>query len=147
MNLKQTLFVMNYTEGEGKGNATKAAKMASYSEKTAYSIGQRLLKNVEIAKAISNAIEVLKTAWKDRISKVLARLQREIDSTTSVSQLCLLVNAQKGYMDMQAKNEGQYAEDNAQKAEQVKLDKAETLECRRIANIINLDEARKGKAG
>lgn len=33
-------------------NATSAAKRAGYSEKTAYSIGQRLLKNVEIQEAI-----------------------------------------------------------------------------------------------
>ena len=33
-------------------NATAAAKRAGYSEKTAYSIGQRLLKNVEIKAAI-----------------------------------------------------------------------------------------------
>jgi len=36
-------------------NATQAAIRAGYSEKTAYSMGQRLLKNVEVAKAISEA--------------------------------------------------------------------------------------------
>lgn len=34
-------------------NATKAAKRSGYSKKTAYSQGQRLLKNVEIQKAIA----------------------------------------------------------------------------------------------
>jgi len=38
--------------GQAKGNATLAAKIAEYSDKTAYSQGQRLLKNVEIRKAI-----------------------------------------------------------------------------------------------
>lgn len=33
-------------------NATKAAKLAGYSEKTAYSQGQRLLKNVEVKRRI-----------------------------------------------------------------------------------------------
>ena len=37
-------------------NATKAAIRAGYSEKTAYSQGQRLLKNVEVADAIQKAL-------------------------------------------------------------------------------------------
>lgn len=44
---KQQRFVDAYD-----GNATKAAIAAGYSEKTAYSAGQRLLKNVEIQTAI-----------------------------------------------------------------------------------------------
>lgn len=43
---KQQLFVDDYLI---HFNATKAAKNAGYSEKTAYSQGQRLLKNVEIS--------------------------------------------------------------------------------------------------
>ena len=38
-------------------NATKAAKRCGYSRKTAYSQGQRLLKNVEIQKAIREGME------------------------------------------------------------------------------------------
>jgi phage terminase small subunit len=40
-------------------NATRAAKAAHYSEKTAYSQGQRLLKNVEIQEAIKARIAEL----------------------------------------------------------------------------------------
>ena len=47
MTVKQRAFVENYS-----GNATAAAIAAGYSPKTAYSMGQRLLKNVEISKAI-----------------------------------------------------------------------------------------------
>lgn len=36
-------------------NATQAAIRAGYSEKTAYSMGQRLLKNVEVAETLSGA--------------------------------------------------------------------------------------------
>lgn len=36
-------------------NATKAAIRAGYSERTAYSVGQRLLKNVEIQRAVAAA--------------------------------------------------------------------------------------------
>ncbi len=38
-------------------NATQAAIRTGYSEKTAYSQGQRLLKNVEVAAVVSEAIE------------------------------------------------------------------------------------------
>ena len=38
-------------------NATAAAKRAGYSNKTAYSQGQRLLKNAEIREAINNALK------------------------------------------------------------------------------------------
>ena len=47
LSTQQKKFVQAYM-----GNATEAAKIAGYSEKTAYSQGQRLLKKVEIKKAI-----------------------------------------------------------------------------------------------
>lgn len=50
MNPRQTKFVQEYLKDP---NATQAAIKAGYSKKTAYSIGQRLLKNVEIASALS----------------------------------------------------------------------------------------------
>ena len=46
---KQTIFISEYLSDM---NATRAAKAAGYSEKTAYSHGQRLLKNVEVQKVI-----------------------------------------------------------------------------------------------
>lgn len=47
---KQQRFVAEYLVDL---NATQAAIRAGYSQKTAYSQGQRLLKNVEVAKAVS----------------------------------------------------------------------------------------------
>ena len=47
---KQAQFCAEYTKDF---NATQAAIRAGYSEKTAYSIGQRLLKNVEIQQAMN----------------------------------------------------------------------------------------------
>ena len=44
---KQSAFIDAYT-----GNATEAARMAGYSQATAYSQGQRLLKNPDVAAAI-----------------------------------------------------------------------------------------------
>lgn len=49
MTNRQLLFVEEYLKC---ANATEAAKKAGYSKKTAYSIGQRLLKNVEVADRI-----------------------------------------------------------------------------------------------
>lgn len=50
MNVRQQKFCDYYLQS---GNATEAAIKAGYSKKTAYSIGQRLLKNVEIEKYLS----------------------------------------------------------------------------------------------
>lgn len=50
LNHRQSTFVAEYLLS---GNATLAAKKAGYSEGTAYSQGQRLLKNVVIMEALS----------------------------------------------------------------------------------------------
>ena len=49
---KQAQFVAEYLIDL---NATQAAIRSGYSEKTAYSMGQRLLKNVEVAEAVAKA--------------------------------------------------------------------------------------------
>ena len=43
-------------------NATQAASRAGYSKKTAYSMGQRLLKNDEIKTAITNTLREIRKA-------------------------------------------------------------------------------------
>ncbi len=54
LSTKQQLFVDEYLIDM---NATEAAKRAGYSEKTAYSQGQRLLKHVEIKKVFQKHME------------------------------------------------------------------------------------------
>lgn len=54
LNLKHQRFVAEYLVDK---NATQAALRAGYSAKTAYSQGQRLLKNVEVAEVISSKAE------------------------------------------------------------------------------------------
>lgn len=49
MNHKRKTFIAEYLIS---GNATEAAKRAGYSARTAYSTGQRLLKNVEVMQEI-----------------------------------------------------------------------------------------------
>ena len=53
LNDRQQLFVTEYVKDM---NATKAAERAGYSKRTAYSQGQRLLKNVEIKKAVDELL-------------------------------------------------------------------------------------------
>lgn len=62
MNVRQQKFCDYYLQS---GNATEAAMKAGYSKKTAYSIGQRLLKNVETKNYID---EYRETARKSRIA-------------------------------------------------------------------------------
>ena len=55
---KQQRFVSEYLKD---CNATQAALRAGYSEKSAYSIGQRLLKKVEVKLAVEEEMERLRT--------------------------------------------------------------------------------------
>ncbi|WP_299316788.1 terminase small subunit [uncultured Halomonas sp.] len=72
---KKARFVEEYLKDL---NATQAAIRAEYSEKTAYSQGQRLLKNVEIQKAIEAASKARSERTRIDSDYVLHRLA-EID--------------------------------------------------------------------
>ena len=97
---KQELFCQEYLVDL---NATKAAERAKYSKKTAYSQGQRLLKNVEIQKRIAELKEKREERTKvtqDRVVKELALLgfsdlsnYIDIDSDTGAIRA-------KGFEDM-----------------------------------------------
>lgn len=65
---KQQVFVTEYLSNGF--NATRAAIEAGYSEKTAYSMGARLLKKVEVKEAVQEALE----AYAMSTHEVLARL-------------------------------------------------------------------------
>ena len=137
LNYRQSLYVTYFTSDEEcKGNAYKSAIKAGYTKRTSQRAPEQLSRNIKIKKAIESSLKDLKVLWKDRLLKVITRLQTELDKTTSISSLCLLVNAQKGYMDMQAKNEGQYGLDNAQQAEKLQLDERQLVEARRIALVL-----------
>ena len=68
---KQKRFVAEYLVDL---NATQAAIRAGYSEKTAYSQGQRLLKNVEIRTAVHNASKNRESRTEITQDKVLNEL-------------------------------------------------------------------------
>lgn len=73
LNEKQNRFVQEYLIDL---NATAAAKRAGYSEKTAYSQGQRLLKNVEVQAALQDAVALREKRTSITQDKVLTELAR-----------------------------------------------------------------------
>ena len=74
MTEKMNMFVIEYLKD---WNATQAAIRAGYSQKTAYSQGQRLLKDVEISKEIEKAKkEIIGDSTQDIIENV--RFWREM---------------------------------------------------------------------
>ena len=91
---KQKSFVDNYLSNGF--NATRAAISAGYSKKTAYSIGERLLKNVEIKFAIDarlKEIESKQICKAEELLKFLSSVVRgEISDNVSVQ-----VGTGKGY--------------------------------------------------
>lgn len=77
LSLKQQKFCEYYVE---LGNATEAAKKAGYSEKTAYSQGQRMLKNVETRNFIDSLIKRYKsdkTASAEEVLEFFAAVMRD----------------------------------------------------------------------
>lgn len=80
LNPKQARFVAEYLVDS---NATQAAIRAGYSAKTAYSQGQRLLKNVEISAAVA-----------DKASKHLAKLDKTADDVLAEISKLAFANMQ-----------------------------------------------------
>lgn len=77
LTIKQQLFVDEYLRDL---NATQAAIRAGYSEKTAYSQGQRMLKNVETEKAIQGAMNKRSEKLQISAEYVLNKLKDITDS-------------------------------------------------------------------
>ena len=74
LNTRQKRFVEHYG---ATGNATQAARLAGYSSKTARQIGQRVLTNVDVARAIQEH-------EKERRSAAIADRQERLSFLTSV---------------------------------------------------------------
>nr|DAZ26021.1 MAG TPA: Terminase small subunit [Caudoviricetes sp.] len=83
-------------------NATQAAIRAGYSERTAYSSGQRLLKNVEVQDYINKILhekEDALIAKQDEVLKTLTRIMRREELETVV----VTVKKRKSYYDERGK--------------------------------------------
>ncbi len=78
MSPKQQRFAEEYVVDH---NATQAAIRAGYSPKTAYSQGQRLLKNVEVAEAV----RAKEARLSRKIEVTVASLTEELDPTSTVT--------------------------------------------------------------
>nr|DAF34210.1 MAG TPA: Terminase small subunit [Caudoviricetes sp.] len=92
MNERQKHFADEYIISK---NATQSAIIAGYSEKTAYSIGQRLLKNVEISEYIKKRTEELFDERSMTIAEALA-----------ISASIARGDVQKGYSKSTVKKDG-----------------------------------------
>lgn len=73
---KKLMFAQEYLIDQ---NATQAAKRTGYSEKTAYSQGQRLLKDVEVREYIQKAQEKRVERTERSADEVIARLWKMHD--------------------------------------------------------------------
>lgn len=78
MTAKQETFIREYLIDF---NSTQAAIRAGYSPKTAYSIGQRLLKNVEVSQAISQAMAEREQRTEITSDFVLTHLREIVERT------------------------------------------------------------------
>ena len=102
MNEKQRTFVAEYLKDL---NATQAAIRAGYSVKTAYSHGQRLLKDVEIEAAIAEAQAkraqecAVDAAWVLREAMSTYQAARDLDKLSEAVSALKLVGT---HVDIQA---------------------------------------------
>ena len=78
MTRKQQLFVLEYLRDF---NATRSALEAGYSKKTAYSIGNELLKNPEIQQAINTAMKQREQRTEITQDYVISNLQTIVERT------------------------------------------------------------------
>ena len=76
MTHKQQLFILEYLKDF---NATRSALEAGYSKKTAYSIGNELLKNPEIQEAIASAMKQREKRTEITQDYVISNLQEIVE--------------------------------------------------------------------
>lgn len=91
---KRQLFVNYYIQLNG--NATQAAIKAGYSPKTAYSIGERLLRNIKVQAALASRtaqLENEQTATTQEVLEYLASVMRG----EAVEEVVVNVGTGKGY--------------------------------------------------
>ncbi len=108
MTPKQKRFIEAY-----QGNATTAAQQAGYSEKTAYAIGQKLLKNAEIQKAIQEREQ-------ERLSVVIAsREERQSFWSETMRNPAEKMSDRIRASELLGKSEGDFLERMQAQVEQV----------------------------
>ena len=101
MNHKRKIFVSEYVKS---GNATEAAKNAGYSVHSAYSAGQRLLKNVEV-------LNEIKRVQNDAIQKAEITVSEVVLLTKDIAVSGKSESNRLRALDMLLKYLGAYADD------------------------------------
>lgn len=101
MNYRRSKFIPEYLLS---GNATEAAIKAGYSKKTAYSQGQRLLKNDEIMKEIIESKEKLQAETELKLIEVVNQIKvlafEGETEAIKLKALDMLMKHLGGYMDI-----------------------------------------------
>ena len=150
INLRLNKAIKYYCEGETKNNWYASMVRAEYKERYAYGRGHELFEKVWVQEAIKQRQEAIEKAEKITIESVNADFEYAKDQCKLLRNDTVVLADRTNYVricENQAKHVGFYKEDNLQRAEQTKLDEAYTEEAHRIANILNIEDARKGKAG
>ncbi len=142
MNENRQIFVNTYqTNGY---NATQAYKVAYPKCKSGHKqAGQRLLTFVDIKEAIDKAKKDLQEWLKGGCELCDKLFEEQYQASVLAKDRTNAIRC----VENKAKNVGYNALDNAQKAEEAKLDQKVAKEAGRIANILNLEAARQGKVG
>ena len=100
MTHRQELFIQEYIK---TGNATHSAITAGYSKKTAYSIGQRLLKNVDIKEAIRLSKNIA-------INNIMMAKERQEFLTSLILNNDVKVSDKLKAVDLLNKMDGEYTQ-------------------------------------
>ncbi len=101
MTHRQRIFITEYIKS---GNATDSAKKAGYSERSAYSVGQRMLKNVEIK-------EEIEKIQKEALEKAEITITEVLNLITDIARNGKSENNKLKAMDMLMKYFGAYSDD------------------------------------
>lgn len=100
MNLRRSLFISEYLLC---GNATESAIKAGYSKRTAYSQGQRLLKNDEIMNQVIRGQERVQEEAEVKLKEVVLQIKKLAYSgeteTIRLKALDMLMKHLGGYAD------------------------------------------------
>lgn len=99
---KQKIFCSEYISNGW--NATQGAIKAGYSEDTAYSQGQRLLKKVEIAKYLDEYMDSLLGSRKGLIVDTIKEIKKyAFMSDSDMEELGVRPSDKKGYLELLGK--------------------------------------------
>ena len=132
LNYRQSLFVEHYTKIlECKGNATQSAIKAGYKQRTAYSIGQRLLKHVEVKAEIDRITKEIKE------NSVATRVLRQEFWTAIMNDIKESMGDRLRASELLGKSEADFTENYADKTLQdsIPLTVDEIKELKRLAGL------------